>query len=231
VSRVLVLAGGSPHAHDFAASGAALVELFTDLGHTVRLVDDPDAAAALLGSPADVPDALVVDGLWWRMLGDAYDRWRDDHAYSPPAATRDALTSFVRNGGGLVAVHTTPICFDDWPEWGDVVGGSWRWGVSSHPPAGPVRARVVADHPVVDGLPTEIELCDEVYGDMAVGDVEVLAVAKRHGDDPDQPVVWIHRYGRGRVVFDGFGHDTASLRDTNHSRLLGQAIAWVSEAD
>jgi len=231
VSRVLVLAGGSPHAHDFAATGAALVEMFSDLGHTVELVDNPDVAATVLGSPSDEPGALVVDGLWWRMLGDGYDRWRDDHAYSSPTSTRAALTSFVRGGGGLVAIHTTPICFDDWPEWGDIVGGRWQWGVSSHPPAGPVRARLVAEHPVVLGLPDEIELHDEVYGDMAISDVEVLAVAKRHADDVDQPVVWVHRCGRGRVVFDGFGHDAASLRNEHHSRLLGQALAWVLEAD
>jgi hypothetical protein len=231
VSSVLVLAGGSPHAHDFAASGAALVELFTDAGHVVRLVDDPDAAAAVLASPTEAPDALVVDGLWWRMLGDGYDRWRGEHAYSPPSSTREALTSFVRGGGGLVAVHTAPICFDDWPEWGEVVGGRWRWGVSSHPPVGAVRARLVVDHPVVAGLPDEIDLHDEVYGDLAVGNVEVLAVAKRHAADVDQPVVWVHRYGRGRVACDAFGHDEASLRDKNHSRLLGQALAWVVEAD
>lgn len=231
MSRVLVLAGGSPHAHDFAATGAALRDLFTGAGHVVHLVDDPDLAAQYLRSPADVPDALVVDGLWWQMLGEAYDAWRDEHAYSPPDETRDALQAFVRDGGGLVALHTTSICFDDWPEWGDVVGAAWQWGVSSHPPAAPIRARVVADHPVVVGLPGEIALHDEVYGDMLLGDVAVLAVAKRHESDADQPVVWAHRYGRGRVVFDGFGHDTTSIRDPNHSRLLTQALDWVLEAD
>lgn len=230
MSRILVVAGGSPHAHDFAATGAALVETFTDLGHTVGLVGDPDTAAVALESP-EVPDALVVDGLWWRMLGGAYDRWRDDHAYSPPASTRDALRSFVGDGGGLLALHTAPICFDDWPEWGDVVGGSWEWGVSTHPPAGPVRVHVVADHPVVDGLPAEFELHDEVYGDMRVRDVEVLAVARRSDADADQPVLWAHHYGHGRVVFDGFGHDTGSLRDATHRRLLEQSLAWVLEAD
>jgi hypothetical protein len=232
MSRVLVLAGGSPHAHDFVATGAALTELCTDLGHTARSIDDPDAAAAILASPPDAPDALVVDGLWWRMLGEVYDPWRADHSYSTPPNTRDALSSFVRRGGGLLAVHTSPICFDDWPEWGDVVGGAWQWGVSSHPPAGPVRARVVAEHPVTAGLPCEIELVDEVYGDMSLrDDVEVLAVARRDPGDDEQPVVWTHRYGAGRVVFDGFGHDVASIHDPTHARLLAQALAWVLEAD
>jgi uncharacterized protein len=226
VSAVLVLAGGSPHAHDFDATGRALVELAVRHGHTADLVDHPDVAAARVAG--DGIDVLVVDGLWWRMEGDAYDTWRATYAYSPPPATRAALSDFVASGGGLVAIHTAPICFDDWPQWGDVVGGAWRWGVSSHPPRGPVTATIVADHPVVGDCPTEIHLVDEVYGDLDVRDgVDVLATARRHPDDADQPVVWAHRFGRGRVVFDGFGHAVDSIEHPDNERLVGRAIAWV----
>lgn len=230
--RVLVLAGGSPHAHDFHAIGAALAGLAAAEGHATELVEHPDTAAARLADTDAPPiDALVVAGLWWRMQGAMYDRWRDAHAYSPPAATRAALDGFVAGGGGLVAVHTAPICFDDWPEWGDVVGGSWQWGTSSHPPCGPVHADVVGEHPVVAGVGTSIALHDEVYGDLALRPgVEVLAVARRHPDDAPQPVVWAHRYGLGRVVFDCFGHDVESVTHRANARLVTQAIDWVARA-
>ncbi len=228
MSAVLVLAGGSPHAHDFDATGRALVELATRHGHTAELVDDPDVAARRLTDDEHAVDVLVVDGLWWRMEGDAYDRWREAHAYSPPAATRAAITDFVESGGGLVAIHTAPICFDDWPGWGDIVGGAWRWGVSSHPPRGPVTASIVADHPVVVDCPAQLHLVDEVYGDLDVrDDVEVLAVARRGPDDDEQPVVWAHRFGRGRVVFDGFGHGVDSVEHPDNERLVARAIEWV----
>ena len=232
MSRVLVLAGGSPHAHDFAACGIALARIVTDLHHDVQVVAHPDEAAELLrGEGDDAVDALVVDGLWWRMLGDTYDQWRDEFGYSPSESTRSTLRSFVAEGGGMLAVHTTPICFDDWPEWGDVVGGAWRWGVSSHPPVGPVTAHIVGTHPVVEGLPAQLMLRDEVYGDMAVRDgVHVLAVAKRNHGDAEQPVVWAHSYGNGRVVFDGFGHDADSLNQPHHAQLLSQALNWVMAA-
>lgn len=227
MTRVLVLAGGSPHAHDFDAIGDALVELASRHGHTVERTDHPDAAARRVDDDGDPIDVLVVDGLWWRMHGDAYETWRD-YGYSPGAATRRSLTDFVASGGGLVAIHTTPICFDDWAEWGDVVGGAWRWGVSSHPPFGPVRAEVLVDHPVVAGVGPELRLDDEVYGDLAVrDDVEVLATARRTPDDDAQPVIWTHRFGRGRVVFDCFGHDPASIRHPGNARVISQAIEWV----
>lgn len=231
--RVVVLAGGSPHAHDFGPVGEALADVLTAAGWAVTVTATPDEAAAELvagpAAPAGPAEALVVDGLWWRMLGEAYDRWRPDHAYSPAADVRAALTDFVAGGGGLVALHTAVICFDDWPGWADLVGASWRWGVSSHPPKGPVVARVVADHPVVAGLGPELRLHDEVYGglDVAPG-VDVLAVARRMPEDADQPVVWTHRHGAGRVVFDGFGHDAASIRHPGNARLVAQAVAWVA---
>lgn len=226
MSRVLVLAGGSPHAHDFAATGAELVEMAGGLGHHVTFTDDPDDAAAQLGDA----DAFVVDGLWWRMEGRAYDQWRAEHGYSPPAATRDAFTAHIRGGVGLLAVHTASICFDDWPEWGDVVGGAWRWGVSSHPPYGPLSATVVGEHPVVADLPGALELEDEVYGDLSLRDgIDVLVTAQRGPDDDPQPVVWTHRYGDGRVVYDGFGHDVASMRNEVHRRLLTRSLEWITE--
>ena len=228
MSRVVILAGGSPHAHDFAASGAAVAEVVSQLGHDVEVVEDPDVAASMLH---DV-DALAVIGLWWRMLGNAYDPWRERHAYTTPASTRDRLTSFVSNGGGLLALHTATISFDDWQEWGDIVGGAWVWGVSSHPPIGDVQVRLVGQHPVVDGLPAEFEILDEVYGDLAIRDnVEVLAVAKRDASDPDQPVVWAHRFGEGHVVFDGFGHDVSSIRHPHNRRLMEQAFTWILESN
>lgn len=234
MSHVVVLAGGSPHAHDFPAIGTALAQMASELGHAVQSVADPDQAVALLTDTQRAINpigALVIDGLWWRMLGDAYEPWREQYGYSPSAATRETLSSFVSSGGGLLALHTTPICFDDWPEWGDVVGGSWQWGVSSHPMVGTVTAQIVGHHPVVAGLPSVITLHDEVYGDMQVrDDVEVLAVAKRHADDVDQPVVWTHTYGSGRVVFDGFGHDAVSIRQPHHAQLIEQALTWVLEA-
>lgn len=227
MSTVLVLAGGSPHAHDFAAIGDALVDLAGAAGHAVERSDDPAAAADRLASDPPV-DVLVIDGLWWRMDGDAYDEWRDEYAYRISPDTRDALAGHVRDGGGLVAMHTAPICFDDWPEWGHVLGGAWQWGTSSHPPRGPVEADIVADHPVVAGVGRSISIVDEVYGDLAMkGRVEVLATARRSPDDDEQPVVWAHRYGDGRVVFDGFGHDASSIRHADNARIIAQAITWV----
>jgi type 1 glutamine amidotransferase len=226
---VLLVVGGSSHAHDFHAIGDALAALLTDHCWTVIRSDHPDSAAVRLSDKSDEIDVVVVHGLWWRMEGEAYDRWRDDHGYVTSERWREAMTRYVDGGGGLVALHTAPICFDDWPEWGDIVGGAWQWGVSSHPPLGPVSVAVVPGHAVVEGLPDLLRLNDEIYGDLDVrDDVDVFLIARRHHGDRLQPVGWAHRFGRGLVVYDGLGHDAASLTVPDHRRLIVQALEWVT---
>jgi type 1 glutamine amidotransferase len=44
-------------------------------------------------------------------------------------------------------------------------------------------------------------------------------------------VVWATTRGRGRVVYDGFGHDVASLTHPVHRQLLCQAVDWVAGHD
>ena len=229
MSTVVVLAGGLPHAHDFDAIARTLAGLF-DAEHEVRTVAHPDQLTTAL----DGADALVVDALWWTMQGDRYEQWRAEWAYATTPALRAAVERFVDGGGGLLAVHTASICFDDWPEWGRIVGGAWDWSRSSHPPCDVVSPRVIADHPVVAGVVDVIESRpgprDEVYGDLTwQPGIDVLAVAKRQPADDDQPVVWTHRYGAGRVVGLVFGHDAESLAHPLNSRVVTQGLSWVLE--
>ena len=230
MTAVLVITGGPDYAHDFAASSNALAGIVRAGGHDVVVVGDVDAGAAMLPGGFGV---IVVNALRWRMSHERYDHLRHQWAYSTTPATQRAITSFVADGGGLVGIHTASICFDDWPAWRDVLGGGWNWDRSSHPPLGHVTATTVAHavHPVTAGL-ASLSLVDEVYGDMdLVAGCEVLMIARRTPDDAEQPVVWAHRYGRGRVVYDGFGHDAVSLADPDHAALIGRAIEWVTEGE
>ena len=226
MASVVVLAGGSPHAHDYDDIGAAWQRLLRSAGHRVVAVDHPDMLVSQLDATVDV---LVVSALFWQMKGAAYDRWRSDWGYTTPPATRTAISTFVAKGGGLVANHTAPICFDDWEEWGAIVGCRWQWGVSSHPPVGPCQARVVRDHAITRGAPSLVDIDDEVYGGLAVSaEVEVLGVAKRSPDDDDQPVLFTHRYHAGSVVFAGFGHHGASIEHPSHGPILLRSVEWAA---
>lgn len=232
MSRVLVITGGPDHAHDFygdaTGTGPALARVVTSAGHRAELTDDVEGGFRAAGD-GDC-DVVVLNALRWRMDGPAYEPWRERWALSLSDGARQAIERFVGDGGGLVGNHTASICFDDWSAWGDLLGGGWVWGHSSHPPPGPVVVELTGcEHPVTAGLPASFELVDEVYGDQLVrADTTVLATSRRTPDDEPQPVVWVRTQGAGRVVYDAFGHDVASLEAPVHQQLLRQAVAWAA---
>jgi len=123
-----------------------------------------------------------------------------------PEATRAALASYVRQGGGLVVIHAASNAFASWPEYNRMIGlGGWggrdagagpylyldahgRVVRSDEPgPAGhhepefeyAIDVRAPA-HPVMAGMPLRwLHRLDEVYGNLrGPGEgLEVLATA------------------------------------------------------
>jgi type 1 glutamine amidotransferase len=133
----------------------------------------------------------------------------------------------------VLAVHAAPICFDDWPEWGDIVGAHWVWGTSDHPPLGLASVTVhTGAHEIVDGV-GDFEVVDEVYSHLDVRpDVKPLATS--HHDGADHPLLWARQYappsGEGpgaRVVYDALGHDERSFDHPVHRAIIRRAARWL----
>src|SRR5258706_6378045 len=133
------------------------------------------------------------------MLGAMFDDERDEWAMSLSDEGRAAVVDHLARGRPLLAFHTAAICFDDWPEWADIVGARWDWERSSHPPPRPSTVRVAADHPIVDGV-GEFEVVDEIYSFLDTRGVTPLLTSPRRGIE--QPLLWVRDSGAERVVYD-----------------------------
>jgi uncharacterized protein len=218
--RAIVLSGGpAGSSHDFPATTARLSGLLEDAGARVEVHRDVDDAFAALPGAA----LLVVNALLWTMREP--ERYRGGpEAVSPSEESRAALAAHLDAGGGLLAMHTAVICFDDWPGWADAVGARWVWGRSHHPPLGPpVDVRVDHPHPVTDGV-GGFRLVDEVYSDVDMApDVVPLLTAQ------GQPMLWAREHGGGRVVYDALGHHPPSYDVPEHREILRRAIGWIVE--
>ena len=222
--RVVHLIGGLHHPAE--ATQSFWSELWARLGVEACTSEDIEQGCAVLASQPH--DLLVVSALRWPM--DHHERYaphRERWAYRISAAARQAIEAHVASGGALLGVHAASICFSDWPRWGELLGGRWVWEQSSHPPLGPVRARVDrADHPVTAGV-DDFDLVDEVYGNLEIRpDVEVLAHACAL-DGRWMPAWWARREGAATVCYDALGHDERSLRAPGHAQSLEQAARWL----
>ena len=233
MARVLIASGGPTYAHDHGATAVTITSLLSAAGHDVMTTSShfrqlPDALRAY------DPDVIVMHALWWRMLADRYADIRDEWAYEITPSVRKALEEFVQNGGALVALHTATICFDDWPGWGEIVGGQWNWDRSFHPLLGPVRVELggvaVGDgnggHEITAGLHT-YETVDEVYAHLDLQPGIVPLAYGVHPDGSQHPVLWARNFGSGRVAHFGLGHDSAALTNETTAEILRRCVTWA----
>jgi len=221
----LIYTGGI--SHPFEAAAPTLGGILEEVGLQPEVTFDLDRVLALLSQR---PEALlVVYALRWSMTqNEKYAPDRARWAMSMPAGARLAIAGHVRAGGGLLGLHTASICFDDWPEWGAVLGGRWRWGTSHHPALGPVAAALGREDVLTRGL-ADFTVTDEAYSELDVEpSARVVATVTGVGSVRPQPAVWMYEYGRGRAVYDSLGHDSASINHPIHRRLIQRAALWAS---
>lgn len=220
--RALVLTGGMHH--DSERRQAALLDDLGAAGVVSVVADDPAVLATL------DHDLLVVNALWWTMSADRYEPMRGEWARTLGPDARAALRSHVDAGRPILALHAAVICFDDWPAWGELLGGSWNWDRSSHPPLStdPVRVTVDPTHALAAGS-GDFDVVDEVYGFLDHSPDIVVAARSAHGG-VSHPVAWTRTLGSGTLIaVDVLGHDHRSWSVPAHRRLLRNAIAWLLE--
>lgn len=232
MAQAIVLTGGV--SHPFGQAVPALSDLLAAAGFAPRCSGSvADVVAWLRQDPQAL---LVVYALRWSMTQHAkYAPDRARWAVDLAQAERDAIAGHVHAGGGLLGVHTASICFDTWPLWRNILGGAWVWGRSSHPPWGQVRTCPHPRHVLTRGL-EPWDCSDEVYSDLDLtSGIDVAMWARATPVDapsaaplPEQPSLWTHHYGRGRVVYSALGHDRRSLLHPTHGRLLRRAAVWAA---
>jgi type 1 glutamine amidotransferase len=230
--RVLVVTGEN-HYHESRATTAELRRILEFLpGMEVRVNEDFTGATAATLAAYDV----VLLNLAPREPEKA--RWG--------LGTERAFFEAIRKGKGAVIYH---YALGFRPEMNEeyelLCGGTWRPGFGQHSPRHdfPVRLRR-ADHPVLRGVPPEfVHRNDELYANLKwhpEAQVEVLATGwDEHalyggkarqptpGEGLDQPVLWTHRYGGGRVFVTALGHDVEAMQNPYFRLTLLRGVEWA----
>jgi type 1 glutamine amidotransferase len=222
----LLISGGV--AHDFGQSSATLAALLQEQNIRSTITTELESALAQLAGGKYA--LLTLNLLRWRMTNiDRYADQREQWAATLSAQAEAAIVAFLERGGSMLAMHCASICFDSWLQWRDILGASWSWEHSFHPPLGPANIRVMSDtHPIVAGL-SDFVLDDEIYSRLILADdlAAPLLSAEPESGAATQPVLWTRRLGTGRIVYDALGHDSASMNHATHKTIIQRAAAWA----
>jgi uncharacterized protein len=148
------------------------------------------------------------------------------------------LLSFVHDDGkGFIGVHSAAITFTKWPEFVEMVGGTF----DEHP-WGTFDAPIIVEDPNFPGMrqwPRSFVLHDEIYQmkGFSRDNVRVLmsldahkldlSNPKVHRADHDFAVTWAKTYGKGRVYYSTLGHPEDNWDDPRLQQMYLEAIKWA----
>ena len=160
------------------------------------------------------------------------------------ADEKATLETFLKRGGGLIAMHDT-ICADN-PEWfATIYGGAKKHGQTNFTLEAPV-AYTITDpaHPIMQGM-TNFTITDESFFLMTWAkspEIKVLATAPqaptpsaRGHEGEVVPQIWTYeRTISGGEPFRAFvwmqGHNYVNLTHAQVQPMLLRAVAWAGRA-
>ena len=116
----VLIAGGIYH--EFERTSAILADRFAALNLQTQVFAEPEAALRALAASGNCK-LLTVNALRFSMTQhEKYAPLRDEWAFRLSSEGRETLANYVSRGGSLLGLHTASICFDDWQEWGSILG-------------------------------------------------------------------------------------------------------------
>jgi len=156
----------------------------------------------------------------------------------------DFLSFVHEDGKGFIGVHSAAITNVKWPEFIDMLGGTF----DEHP-WNTFQAPILVEDPGFPGMnafPSAFAMEDEIYQMKKFSRESVrvlmrldpakldLTGPKVHRPDHDFAVSWARRYGKGRVFYSTLGHVPANWDNARVQTMYAEAIKWalgLTEAD
>jgi type 1 glutamine amidotransferase len=224
--KVLIITGD--HGHNWKATTPFIKEFLTKAGMEVDVTETPakDLTAANLAKY----DVLLLNYKDTKM-GGPDTRWSEEN--------QRAFADAVRGGKGLVVYHHASSAFIGGSEFDKeferIIAGGWR-KQGNHGKRHVFTVTIRGDHPITKGMPADfVHANDELYqNSVMLPDSLVLATAfsdktidpKNSGKD--EPVVWVAKYGKGRVCENVLGHDVDAMKSLGFQILLIRGVEWAA---
>ena len=132
----------------------------------------------------------------------------------------EQLDTFVKNGGGILAIHAATASFKQSMPYFKILGGQF----TGHGKVENFEVIKVRDD-IFTGI-SNFFIKDELYIHELEPGIEAHFTAKYQGKDV--PVVWTYHYGRGSVCYTVPGHTTATMSHPMYQKILQRGLEWVT---
>jgi type 1 glutamine amidotransferase len=221
--RALILSGRNNH--DWRTTTPFLRKSLEDTGRfDVRVSEEP---AGITSATLAGYDVLVSDYNGPRLGVDA----------------EKAIEAFVREGKGIAFVHAASYAFGTleilgehqshtgktepvWTNYAEMLGAEWTAAApkTGHGPRGVFDVKLVnREHAITRGLPETLRASDELYRNFhLVTPFEVL------GSTNGDPLIWVKRWGQGRVFHTALGHDVAAMMEPAFLLPFLRGVEWAA---
>lgn len=133
-----------------------------------------------------------------------------------------AFEGFVRNGGGLLAIHSGTADYKESLIIRNILGGVF----SHHPEQCPVTVEAVGQHIITQGF-EPFTLKDEHYF-MEMVDDDLCVFLRSKSQHGEQPAGWTRNYGRGKVCVLTPGHNLGIWLHPGFQLLIKNSLKWVA---
>jgi len=217
--KILVFTGGHDFEHD---PFFTLFQGYDDIEYTEAV--QPKAVEMFADGGVMQFDVLVF-----------YDMWENI-----TDAQKEGFLKYLKAGKGLVALHHSIADYQKWPEFVNILGGTYITDEKGRTVAGKQFPRsnykhdvdfkvTVADpnHPITQGI-GDFDVHDETYSGFYVQpNSHVLLKANHPTSDP--VIAWTKESASARVVYIQLGHDHQAYQNPNYRRLVAQAIRYVAQ--
>ena len=139
------------------------------------------------------------------------------------AEVEQAIVAYVRQGHGLLAIHSGTAGYQETPALRALLGGVF----DHHPEQCPVTVAPVGEHPLSAGLPAFTAKDEHYFMTMDARDAQVfLTATSQHGE---QPAGWLRQESAGRVAVLTPGHNVEVWLEPTFQSLLQTTLQWCAQ--
>jgi type 1 glutamine amidotransferase len=227
--KVLIITGDEVGAHKWRETAPFLKDLLTKAGDKVDITESPSRDLTPENLARHDVFLLNYRNTPQGAKANPASVWSDDN--------KRTFLDAVKGGKGLVVYHFSSSAFtepsDLNKEFEKAIGGGWR-KQGFHGKMHEFTVTVRKDHPITHGITSFHHGRDELYqNSLILPDCEVLVTAySDKSKDPkntgkDEPMLWVHTYGEGRVCNCVMGHDVQAMQSPGFQTLMIRAVGWA----